>query len=328
MGSHRRVQRPVRQVSRASWAARSGSGKTRASGTAATRSTRILAYGGGFGEVPNDHYFIHKGVVFSDRSPKPHYPEVKRAYQWIGFEAEDLAAGKVRIRNKYAVHQSRQVQRRVDHQPRMARSWSAARCARLDLAPGATESGRRAGYARNVPRPGAEYFLRSRSHRPRTSCGPRPDTRSPRRSSSCPRPRPPARRRVRHEAAETRRGRRARHRRAATASRVVFDKAEGAHLATRARRGTNAGGRRRPETAPLARRRTATTTSGPTTTGTSTAWTHLQSQGASPSRPSRPGRPPCGSRPPSRPRAATAVASRTRPSTPSTATARSPSKTA
>ena len=61
----------------------------------------ILAYGGGFGEVPNDHYFIHKGVVFSDRSPKPHYPELKRAYQWIGMEAEDVAAGKVKIRNKY-----------------------------------------------------------------------------------------------------------------------------------------------------------------------------------------------------------------------------------
>lgn len=62
----------------------------------------ILAFGGGFGEVPNDHYFIHKGVVFADRSPKPHYPEAKRAYQWIGIEAEDLAAGRVKIRNKYA----------------------------------------------------------------------------------------------------------------------------------------------------------------------------------------------------------------------------------
>lgn len=61
-----------------------------------------IAYGGGFGEVPNDHYFIHKGVVFSDRSPKPHYPEMKRVYQWIGIEAGDLAAGQVRIRNKYA----------------------------------------------------------------------------------------------------------------------------------------------------------------------------------------------------------------------------------
>lgn len=62
----------------------------------------ILAYGGGFGEVPNDHYFIHKGVIFSDRSPKPHYPEAKRAYQWIGIEAADLAAGKLKIRNKFA----------------------------------------------------------------------------------------------------------------------------------------------------------------------------------------------------------------------------------
>jgi beta-galactosidase len=62
----------------------------------------IIAYGGGFGDVPNDHYFIHKGVVFSDRTPKPHYPEMKRVYQWIGFEAEDLSAGKIEIRNKYA----------------------------------------------------------------------------------------------------------------------------------------------------------------------------------------------------------------------------------
>ena len=61
-----------------------------------------LAYGGGFGEVPNDHYFIHKGVVFHDRSPKPHYPEMKKVYQWIGIAEDDLAAGKVKIRNKFA----------------------------------------------------------------------------------------------------------------------------------------------------------------------------------------------------------------------------------
>lgn len=66
----------------------------------------ILAYGGGFGEKPNDHYFIHKGVVSFDRSTegstvKPHYPEMKRAYQWIGFKPADLAAGKVAIKNKY-----------------------------------------------------------------------------------------------------------------------------------------------------------------------------------------------------------------------------------
>lgn len=61
----------------------------------------IVAYGGGFGEWPNDHYFIHKGVVFSDRSPKPHYPELKHAYQWIKVRPVDVAQGKVRVVNKY-----------------------------------------------------------------------------------------------------------------------------------------------------------------------------------------------------------------------------------
>ena len=60
----------------------------------------ILAYGGGFGEKPNDGYFIHKGVVFSDRSPKPHFPELKRAYQWIAFK--DLGGGKVMVKNRFA----------------------------------------------------------------------------------------------------------------------------------------------------------------------------------------------------------------------------------
>jgi beta-galactosidase len=63
---------------------------------------QFLAFGGGFGEFPNDHYFIHKGVVFSERAPKPHYPEMKRVYQWISFKADDLTAGKVRIQNRYA----------------------------------------------------------------------------------------------------------------------------------------------------------------------------------------------------------------------------------
>jgi beta-galactosidase len=66
----------------------------------------ILAYGGGFGEFPNDHYFIHKGVVSYDRSTegnnvKPHYPEMKKAYQWIDTELSDAVAGSINIRNKF-----------------------------------------------------------------------------------------------------------------------------------------------------------------------------------------------------------------------------------
>jgi beta-galactosidase len=61
----------------------------------------ILAFGGGFGEFPNDHYFIHKGVVTSEREPKPHYPEMKHVFQWIEVSAEDLKKGIIKVKNKY-----------------------------------------------------------------------------------------------------------------------------------------------------------------------------------------------------------------------------------
>ena len=66
----------------------------------------ILAYGGGFGEAPNDHYFIHKGVISYDRATegknvKPHYPEMKKAFQWIDTELTDPVNGGIRIKNKY-----------------------------------------------------------------------------------------------------------------------------------------------------------------------------------------------------------------------------------
>lgn len=61
----------------------------------------ITAYGGGFGEVPNDRYFIHKGVVFSDRSLKPHYPELRKAYQWISVYPVDPEKGRFLVKNRY-----------------------------------------------------------------------------------------------------------------------------------------------------------------------------------------------------------------------------------
>ncbi len=121
-------------------------------------SRQFLAYGGGFGEVPNDHYFIHKGVVFSDRSPKPHYPEAKRAYQWIGIEPGDLSAGQVKIRNKYAFITL----------SGFRGSWTVAEDGRtidkgnlesLDLAPGADKT-ITIPIKKIASVSGAEYFLR------------------------------------------------------------------------------------------------------------------------------------------------------------------------
>ncbi|MFD0766834.1 glycoside hydrolase family 2 TIM barrel-domain containing protein [Mucilaginibacter lutimaris] len=61
----------------------------------------ITAYGGGFGEYPNDKYFIHKGVVFSNRSLKPHYPELKHAYQWVTIKAVDARKGIFLLKSRY-----------------------------------------------------------------------------------------------------------------------------------------------------------------------------------------------------------------------------------
>lgn len=63
---------------------------------------QFIAYGGGFGDVPNDKYFIHKGVVDSNRDPKPHFAEVKRVFQWIGFAPVDLSKRQIKVKNKYA----------------------------------------------------------------------------------------------------------------------------------------------------------------------------------------------------------------------------------
>jgi len=119
---------------------------------------QYMAFGGGFGEVPNDHYFIHKGVVFSDRSPKPHYPEMKRVYQWIGLEPVDLASGLVKIRNKYAfLNLDRfQAQYSLSADGRVVAEGSLGS---FDLAPGAEQTVA-VPFQGLALRPGAEYFLR------------------------------------------------------------------------------------------------------------------------------------------------------------------------
>lgn len=62
---------------------------------------RFVAYGGDFGDAPNDGQFIVKGVVFADRTPKPCYFEVKHVYQNITVTPRDAAKGEVEIFNKY-----------------------------------------------------------------------------------------------------------------------------------------------------------------------------------------------------------------------------------
>ena len=61
----------------------------------------LWAYGGDFGDKPNDDNFNTNGLVLPDRTPHPGLTEVKKSYASIKTEAVDLPAGKVRVRNKY-----------------------------------------------------------------------------------------------------------------------------------------------------------------------------------------------------------------------------------
>ncbi|MBR5989025.1 MAG: DUF4981 domain-containing protein [Prevotella sp.] len=50
---------------------------------------RYFAYGGDFGDKPNDGPFCINGLIAPDRTPHPHYYEVQHVYQPIAFIQED-----------------------------------------------------------------------------------------------------------------------------------------------------------------------------------------------------------------------------------------------
>jgi beta-galactosidase len=58
------------------------------------------AYGGDFGDEPNDGNFCINGLVFPDRGVQPALWEVKKIYQPVGITAVNLTAGEVAVTNK------------------------------------------------------------------------------------------------------------------------------------------------------------------------------------------------------------------------------------
>jgi beta-galactosidase/evolved beta-galactosidase subunit alpha len=61
-----------------------------------------FAYGGDFGDVPNDGSFVCDGLVFPDRTPSPGLIELKKALEPIHTEALDLASGRLTLTNRNA----------------------------------------------------------------------------------------------------------------------------------------------------------------------------------------------------------------------------------
>src|SRR5690606_7958036 len=62
----------------------------------------FFAYGGDFGDKPNDGNFCMDGILTPDRKPTAKLEEVKKVYQYVSFTAANLVEGNVRVKNKYA----------------------------------------------------------------------------------------------------------------------------------------------------------------------------------------------------------------------------------
>ena len=118
----------------------------------------FFAYGGDFGDDPNDGNFCCDGIIHPDRTPNPHLHEMKKIYQNIAIAPEDAAAGRVTIRNKFFFTNLRD----------FSASWTLSedgtvvqqgQLHALDIAPGASRS---VTIPLKTPpvRPGAEYWLR------------------------------------------------------------------------------------------------------------------------------------------------------------------------
>ena len=61
----------------------------------------FFAYGGDFGDLPNDGNFVIDGLIFPDRKPSPAMSELKQVLAPVLTEAGDLAKGELRITNRH-----------------------------------------------------------------------------------------------------------------------------------------------------------------------------------------------------------------------------------
>jgi len=66
-----------------------------------TKGQEYWAYGGDYGDLPNDNNFCCNGILQPDRTPNPALYEVKKVYQYVRVKAQDLIHGKIRVTNGY-----------------------------------------------------------------------------------------------------------------------------------------------------------------------------------------------------------------------------------
>jgi len=65
------------------------------------KDNEYWAYGGDFGDVPNDGPFCLNGLIGPDRVPHPHYYQVQKVYQPIAFELISTNPLRIKVSNHY-----------------------------------------------------------------------------------------------------------------------------------------------------------------------------------------------------------------------------------
>jgi len=120
------------------------------------------AYGGDFGDQPNDGNFCINGIITPDREVTPKLWEVKKVYQYIKIEPVDLSEGRVRIRNGYSFTNLNEFEIRwtLSEDGEILRS---GRIDPLDLPPGETAE-LKIPFETPKLKPGAEYWMRISFH--------------------------------------------------------------------------------------------------------------------------------------------------------------------
>lgn len=118
---------------------------------------RFWAYGGDFGDVPNDSNFCANGLVQADRTLHPHAWEVKHVYQWVDVMPLKPEAGLFAIRNEYKFTDARHLamQWMLQEDGRTLKTgWIDS----LEILPGDSLIWQ-VDYTGITPVPGREYFL-------------------------------------------------------------------------------------------------------------------------------------------------------------------------
>ncbi|HKK41389.1 MAG TPA: glycoside hydrolase family 2 TIM barrel-domain containing protein, partial [Bacteroidales bacterium] len=117
----------------------------------------FFAYGGDFGDEPNDGNFCINGLTTPDRTITPKMEEVKKIYQNIWINPEDLSKGEIKIENKNLFINLKQYDPSwvLECNGRIIRSGTLEQ---MDIEPGDSEMVT-VPVGKIIPRPGSEYYL-------------------------------------------------------------------------------------------------------------------------------------------------------------------------